>query len=183
MQYFTDATASKLLLLERDALLSELESVSLTDEETGMPNQRALSQSLESQVSRSRRYKNPLTILIMQVDNLDDFITSQETESARPLLIAIRNMLNDQLRWADTIGRMNENEFLLILPETHLEATGQMIELINQRLGNLYIEGVENGDFKVQARFGKAEWHKGDDVSLLMMRAREVLEETEKQTA
>lgn len=183
MQFFTDATASKLLLLERDALLSELESVSLTDEETGMPNQRALSQSLESQVSRSRRYKNPLTILIMQVDNLDDFIKSQETESARPLLIAIRNMLNDQLRWADTIGRMNENEFLLILPETHLEATGQMIELISQRLGNLYIEGVENSDFMVRARFGAAEWHKGDDVSLLMMRAREVLEETEKQTA
>jgi len=183
MQFFTDATASKLLLQERDALQSQLESVSLTDEDTGMPNQRALSQSLESQVSRSRRYKNPLTILIMQVDNLDDFIKSQETESAKPLLIAIRNMLNDQLRWADTIGRMDENEFLLILPETHLEATGPMIDLIRKRFDDLYIEGVENSDFKVQARFGVAEWHKGDDVGLLMARAREVLEETEKQTA
>lgn len=183
MQFFTDATASKLLLQERDALQSQLESVSLTDEETGMPNQRALTQSLESQVSRSRRYKNPLTILIMQVDNLDEFIKSQETESARPLLVAIRNMLNDQLRWADTIGRMNDNEFLLILPETHLEATGQMIDLIRKRFDDLYIEGVENNDFKVQARFGVAEWHKGDDMSLLMARAREVLEETKKQTA
>ena len=183
MQFFTDATASKLLLQERDALQSQLESVSLTDEDTGMPNQRALSQSLESQVSRSRRYKNPLTILIMQVDNLDDFIKSQETESARPLLIAIRNMLNDQLRWADTIGRMDDNEFLLILPETHLDATGPMIDLIRKRFDDLYIEGVENSDFKVQARFGVAEWHKGDDVGLLMARAREVLEETEKQTA
>ena len=183
MQFFTDATASKLLLQERDALQSQLESVSLTDEDTGMPNQRALSQSLESQVSRSRRYKNPLTILIMQVDNLDDFIKSQETESAKPLLIAIRNMLNDQLRWADTIGRMDDNEFLLILPETHLEATGPMIDLIRKRFDDLYIEGVESSDFKVQARFGVAEWHKGDDVGLLMARAREVLEETEKQTA
>lgn len=183
MQFFTDATASKLLLQERDALQSQLESVSLTDEETGMPNQRALTQSLESQVSRSRRYKNPLTILIMQVDNLDEFIKTQETESARPLLVAIRNMLNDQLRWADTIGRMNDNEFLLILPETHLEATGQMIDLIRKRFDDLYIEGVENNDFKVQARFGVAEWHKGDDMSLLMARAREVLEETKKQTA
>jgi len=183
MQFFTDATASKLLLQERDTLQSQLESVSLTDEDTGMPNQRALSQSLESQVSRSRRYKNPLTILIMQVDNLDDFIKSQETESAKPLLIAIRNMLNDQLRWADTIGRMDDNEFLLILPETHMEATGPMIDLIRKRFDDLYIEGVENSDFKVQARFGVAEWHKGDDVGLLMARAREVLEETEKQTA
>ncbi|NNF95583.1 MAG: diguanylate cyclase [Halobacteria archaeon] len=183
MQFFVDATASKLLLQERDVLQSQLESVSLTDEDTGMPNQRALSQNLESQVSRSRRYQNPLTILIMQVDNLDEFIKTQDTESVRPLLVAIRNMLNDQLRWADTIGRMTDNEFLLILPETHLEATEQMIELINQRLGDLYIEGFENSGFKVHARFGAAEWHKGDDVGLLMMRAREVLEETEKQTA
>jgi PleD family two-component response regulator len=78
---------------------------------------------------------------------------------------------------------MDENEFLLILPETHLEATGPMIDLIRKRFDDLYIEGVENSDFKVQARFGVAEWHKGDDVGLLMARAREVLEETEKQTA
>ena len=180
MQFFIDATASKLLLLERDALLSELESVSLTDKDTGMPNQRALLQSLESQVSRSRRYQNPLTILIMQVDNLDEFIKASGSESARPLLLALRNMLNDQLRWADTIGRMDDHEFLLILPETHLDATGQMIDLIQKRLDDLYIEGYEGSKFKPQARFGAAEWHKGDDVSLLMTRARDVLAETEK---
>ena len=180
MQFFIDATASKLLLLERDALLSELESVSLTDKETGMPNQRALLQSLESQVSRSRRYQNPLTILIMQVDNLDEFIRASGSESARPLLVALRNMLNDQLRWADTIGRMDDNEFLLILPETHLDATGQMIDLIQKRLDDLYIEGYEGNKLKTQARFGAAEWHKGDDVSLLMARTRDVLAETKK---
>ncbi len=175
MQYFVDATATKLLLQERDALQAELESVSLADKETGMPNQRALAQSLESQVSRSRRYQNPLTILIMQVDNLDEFGKVHNTDSARPLLIALRNMLNDQFRWADTIGRMTDNEFLLILPETHLDATEPMIELLHKRLDELYIEGFENSEFKTQARFGVAEWHKGDDVGLLMQRAREEL--------
>ena len=179
IQFFIDATASKLLLQERDSLLAQLESVSLADDETGMPNQRALSQSLESQVSRSRRYKNPLTILIMQIDNLDEFIKTHDTDTAKPLLIAIRNMLNDQFRWADTIGRMTDDEFLLILPETHLEATEQMIELLHKRLDDLYIEGFENSEFKTHARFGAAEWHKGDDVGLLMLRAREGLDKTE----
>ena len=178
MQFFVDATASKLLLQERDALQADLESVSLTDEDTGMPNQRALAQSLESQVSRSRRYQNPLTILIMQVDNLDEFTAIHDSGSAKPLLVALRNMLNDQFRWADTIGRMTDNEFLLILPETHLDATEQMIELLHQRLDDLYIEGLDNGEFKTHARFGAAEWHKGDDMGLLMMRAREGLEQS-----
>lgn len=180
VQFFIDATTTKLLLQEREALQSELESVSLTDKDTGMPNQRALLQGLESQVSRSRRYQNPLTILIMQVDNLDEFIKLTDSESARPLLIALRNMLNDQLRWADTIGRMDESEFLLILPETHLDATGPMIELIHERLNDLYIEGFDSSEFKTRARFGAAEWHKGDDVSLLMARARQELDSAEK---
>jgi diguanylate cyclase (GGDEF)-like protein len=183
MQFFTDASSLKLLMQERDSLQEQLDQLSLTDAETGMPNRRALSQNLESQVSRSRRYQNPLTILIMRMDNLPDFMAQHGTDSAKPLLVAIRNVLNDQLRWADTIGRMDENEFLLILPETHLEATGQMIDLIRKRLDELYIEGFEDSEFKVQARFSAAEWHKGDDVGLLMLRAREELEAGEKQSA
>ena len=176
MQFFTDTSAVKLLMQKRDELQEQLAQLSMTDPETGMPNRRALSQNLESQVSRSRRYQNPLTILIMRIDNLADFMTQNNTDSAKPLLVAIRNVLNDQLRWADTIGRMDGNEFLLILPETHLDATVQMIELLQTRLEDLYIEGFEDSDFKVEARFSAAEWHKGDDVGLLMVRAREQLE-------
>jgi len=183
MQFFTDASPIKLLMQERDSLQEQLAKTSLTDAETGMPNRRALSQNLESQVSRSRRYQNPLTILIMRMDNLPEFMAQHGTDSAKPLLVAIRNVLNDQLRWADTIGRMDENEFLLILPETHLDATEQMVELLHKRLDELSIEGFEDSDFKVQARFSAAEWHKGDDVGLLMLRAREGLEEGEKQSA
>ena len=181
MQFFTDASPLKLLMQERDSLQEQLARLSLTDPDTGMPNRRALSQNLESQVSRSRRYQNPLTILILRLENLPDFITQHGTDSAKPLLVAIRNVLNDQLRWADIIGRMDENEFLLILPETHLEATEKMIALIRKRLDEISIEGFEDSDFKVQARFSSAEWHKGDDVGLLMLRAREGLEAGDKQ--
>jgi GGDEF domain-containing protein len=73
---------------------------------------------------------------------------------------------------------MTDDEFLLILPETHLEATEQMIELLHKRLDDLYIEGFEDSEFKTHARFGAAEWHKGDDLGLLMLRAREVLDKT-----
>jgi diguanylate cyclase (GGDEF)-like protein len=183
IQFFTDASPLKLLMQERDRLQEQLAQLSLTDTETGMPNRRALSQNLESQVSRSRRYQNPLTILIMHIDNLSDFMSQHDTDSAKPLLVAIRNVLNDQLRWADTIGRMDENEFLLILPETHLDATAQMIELLHKRFDELVIEGFENSDFKVEVRFSAAEWHKGDDVGLLMLRAREQLDTDEKQSA
>jgi diguanylate cyclase (GGDEF)-like protein len=175
-QFFTDATALKQLLGERDALRELVDELNVTDAETNMPNRRALYQQLESQVSRSRRYENPLSILIMQFDNLDEF--SARFGSATPLLLALRNMLNDQLRWADTIGRLDSGEFLLILPETPLDATRKLAGMLRARLANVIIEGVEAGDFIPHARMGAAQWQKGDDVGLLMLRAREDLDGT-----
>ncbi len=175
-QFFTDATALKQLLGERDALRELVDELNVTDAETNMPNRRALYQQLESQVSRSRRYENPLSILILQLDNLDGF--SAQYGSPTPLLLALRNMLNDQLRWADTIGRLDSGEFLLILPETPLDATRQLADMLAKRLAKLDIEGVEAGDFVPRARMGVAQWQKGDDVGLLMLRAREELEKT-----
>lgn len=173
-QFFTDATALRQLLGERDALRDLVDELNVTDAETNMPNRRALFQQLESQVARSRRYANPLSILILHLDNQDEFETRYG--SLTPLLIALRNMLNDQLRWADTIGRLDSGEFLLILPETPLDATRQLADMLTQRLGRLEIEGVEAGDFQPRARLGAAQWQKGDDVGLLMLRAREELE-------
>ena len=78
--------------------------------------------------------------------------------------------------------RKDENCAVIVL-ECDLDATEQMVELLHKRLDELSIEGFEDSDFKVQARFSAAEWHKGDDVGLLMLRAREGLEEGEKQSA
>ncbi len=178
VQYFTDATPVKYLMQQRQQLQNIVEELTVTDAETGMPNRRALFNNLESQVSRSRRYGNPLSVLLLQLSNLAQFAQQHEAHDNKPLLIAIRNMLNDQLRWADTIGRLAENEFLLILPETDLASTRKLAELIQSRLERLVIEGQEETDsFRIAARLGIAAWRKGDDSELLLLRARENMEQ------
>ena len=175
-QYFTDVTPLKLVMDERNHLLDTVNELTVTDSETGMPNQRALLSSLESQVSRSRRYQNPLSILLLRINNLQEFQQLTDSANSKPLLIAVRNLLNDQLRWADIIGRYDENHFMLILPETQLDATLQVSNLLEQRLKSLVITEYESLDFHIDARFASAEWNKGDDVRLLLARANELLE-------
>ncbi|WP_455217041.1 diguanylate cyclase domain-containing protein [Kaarinaea lacus] len=172
-QYLSDVTPIKLLIEERDKLKDNVQALTVHDEETGMPNRRALIQNLESEVSRSRRYGNLLSLLLLRVNNADQFKRQFELDSAKPLLLAIRNMLNDQFRWADIIGRIDETDFLLILPETSIDATRELGKLLLSRLQNLKIDGYDNEAFQLKAQIGIAEWQKGDDVGLLIERTRE----------
>ncbi len=181
MQFFTDVSAIQELIQERDRLVDELEEHILVDKESGMPNHRALCQSLESQVSRSRRYHNPLTIIILRLNNLDDYVSATQNKNPASLFISLRYMLNDQLRWADIIGRLDENELLMVLPETHASDAVMLAQKVSRRIETLDLPELETSDsmknFQLNTDFGVAEWRKGDDLGLLMTRARTQLEQ------
>lgn len=172
VHFITDVGPLHLLMQEREALKDELRESLAVDDVTGMPNKVALFQSLEPQISRSRRYNNQLSIVIMQINDLDQL---DETQAAN-LLLPISQMLNDQVRWADIVGKLNDTDFLLVLPETGADACKNLSENLGERLGTLPMpEGLPE-DFKITASFGYSEWAKGDDLSLLMQKARKVLE-------
>jgi diguanylate cyclase (GGDEF)-like protein len=175
-QFFTDASPLKQLMQQRDDLLAELQELTVTDAESGLPNRRALFQNLESQVSRSRRYQNPLSIILMRIENMEQIVDQTTNQDNTSLLDAIRTILNDQMRWADMIGRLDEAEFLFILPETDASACRQLTEKVSANFEDMAIEGLETDDATITTRYGIAEWRKGDDVGLLLMRAREDLE-------
>ncbi|MFO8025085.1 diguanylate cyclase domain-containing protein [Thiohalophilus sp.] len=177
VQYFVDITPLYWLMQERDQLKDELNDVIMVDSETGMRNRKGLYYSLEPQLSRSRRYDRPLTIILLRLDCLDRFKQQYQREDARPLLVTLSQLLSDQLRWADIVGRLNETDFLLVLPEIHANDAATVVENLRQQLAELTIDEPETEDFTITARFGIAEWRKGDDMSLLLMRARQMLDD------
>lgn len=176
VQFFTDISAVQQLMQERDQLAGELEEYILVDKQSGMPNRRALYQSLESQVSRSRRYHNPLSVILMRMSNLDDYISASQNKNPASLFISLRYMLNDQLRWADIIGRLDENELLIVLPETHANDALTLAQKVSRRIEALDLPELETSpkleNFQLDTHFGVAQWRKGDDVGLLMTRTR-----------
>lgn len=176
IQFFTDISPVQQLMRERDRLAIELEEYILVDRQSGMPNRRALYQSLESQVSRSRRYHNPLSIILMRLSNLDDYISATQNKNPASLFISLRYMLNDQLRWADIIGRLEDDELLIVLPETHANDALTLAQKVSRRIEALDLPELETSpnleNFQLDTHFGVAQWRKGDDVGLLMTRTR-----------
>lgn len=171
--YITDIGPLHLLMQQREALKNDLLEALAIDEITGMPNKVALFKSLESQISRSRRYNNLLAIMIMRVNHLEQLDEAQKAH----LLLPISHLLNDQVRWADIVGKLNERDFLLVLPETAADACQNLVDNLSERLNAIPVPEDLPADFKLSVSFGYAEWTKGDDLTLLMQKARKMLED------
>jgi GGDEF domain-containing protein len=80
------------------------------------------------------------------------------------------------MRWADVIGRLDKTEFLFILPETSEEVTQELREKLREHVMRISLPAVRDDEFKMQLEFGMAQWRKGDDVGMLMQRARQMLD-------
>jgi len=174
-KFLVDISELRLVIQDRDQLQAELKDIRAIDDETGLPNSKALFQSLEPQVSRSRRYDNPLSIIIMRLTSLET-LQNKYADNYGDILLAISQMLNDQMRWADIIGRLSDTDFLMVLPETHSDAASGIAEKIRERIEILDVPEVTIDAKDISVDFGVAEWQKGDDVGLLMMRAHEILD-------
>jgi len=181
LQYCSDVTQLQGLIEDREGLKTKVAELNPIDQVTGMPNRRALFQNLEQQASRSRRYGNTLSVMILRLSNLSELIRGHGNDNSNEMLLSISQMLNDQMRWADVIGRLDKNEFLFILPETEESATSELRDKIEEQLSKVDIPTSDDSDFELIHEFGMAQWRKGDDVGMLMQRARQSLDGTDEQ--
>jgi diguanylate cyclase (GGDEF)-like protein len=96
--------------------LAELERLSVTDPLTGLGNRRAFERGLELQLSRSRRFGEPLALLYMDVDGLkelnDRYGHSIGDETLRSLAAVLRS---SSRMGSDSAYRVGGDEFVMLL--------------------------------------------------------------------
>jgi len=185
IHFVHDASSMQQLFQERDELKNIINEMKSIDTLTGMPNNQAILNALEPQVSRSRRYGNVLSVIIVQITNLAELEHAMGEVQTAELIVACSHMLNDQVRWADMIGHIADHEFLLILPETSEDDTHKLKEILEKRFAAIQVGEMADKNYRLEVDFGICQWQKGMDVPLFIQSARELLNETitEQQTA
>jgi diguanylate cyclase (GGDEF)-like protein len=164
----SDVSGQEALAEENARLRQQVEDLKLTDDLTGLPNRRAINQALDLHVSRSRRYLNPLSVMLVHVElAMQDAV---QPLSADPVLLAVSRFLRDRLRWVDQIARWEDNLFLLVLPETgEQEARGLLDKLASEQ--DSVVLPPEYQDLQPRLGFGLGCWKKGDDARTLLRQA------------
>ena len=99
------------------ALASE-KSLARSDHLTGLANRRAFEELLEMECKRSRRYKRPITLVYMDLDNFKRVNDRQGHHTGDEVLVAVAATLRSNLRATDCVARIGGDEFAILFPET-----------------------------------------------------------------
>jgi len=168
---YLDISEEEMLRSDRNQLAQQLAQHNTVDTLSGLLNTHAINRGLEPLISRSRRYQNPLSVVTMDIINLEEIIQSAGQVAADKVIVAISQMLRDQIRWADMVGHLSAGQFIFILPETDKNAAVALANKLVGQLKNFTIMIGEQTGIQARVCFGVTAWAKGDDARLLMSRS------------
>jgi diguanylate cyclase (GGDEF)-like protein len=124
------------VILVRTTSLKKARQNSVTDPLTGLYNPSFVKKRLNEELSRSKRYNLPLTIIIASLDN---FSTGKndvnQAHTDRPVKEMAR-ILNASLRDIDLVGRLGKEEFCIILPSTPMKESVYVAERIKRTINS-----------------------------------------------
>jgi diguanylate cyclase (GGDEF)-like protein len=105
------------------ASIERLTVMSLTDDVTGLYNQRCLVQRLDEEWGRARRYKRPLSAMMLDIDGFKLVNDRTNHLFGTQVLREFGHLLRASLRQADILFRYGGDEFCVVLPEVGLQST------------------------------------------------------------
>jgi len=100
----------------------ELEKASITDGLTQIFNHRYIVDRVEEEMERAKRYDKDLAIFLLDIDNFKHVNDTYGHQVGDEVLRSISSCLKHIVRQSDSVGRYGGEEFMIILPETDLEA-------------------------------------------------------------
>ena len=131
MQLLADTVGYEIHKRNLNNLLNRL---ARTDELTGLPNRRAVMESLRWQVAHSSRTGLPLTVMSLDLDHFKGINDTWGHAAGDEVLRAFARLITAVVREVDICGRVGGEEFILVLPGTGAQGARTVGERLRQRL-------------------------------------------------
>jgi diguanylate cyclase (GGDEF)-like protein len=97
---------------------AELQRLTQIDPLTDVANRRHMTERLEEEFLRSRRYERPLSLGLLDIDHFKKLNDNYGHPAGDHALVQVAKMIKVTLRRHDFIARYGGEEFVLLLPET-----------------------------------------------------------------
>jgi two-component system cell cycle response regulator len=150
--------AGRRVVLLQDQLLeaqSELERRALHDSLTGVKNRGAIADVLGRELSRSRRTRRPISIVLSDIDHFKKVNDTQGHPAGDAVLREFVARAQGEVRAHDDVGRWGGEEFMIVLPECPTDEAMRVAERLRSALAQAPID-VGATRLTVTASFGVA---------------------------
>ncbi|MYM23288.1 diguanylate cyclase [Duganella sp. FT135W] len=136
-----------------NAAVRELELLATTDELTGLHNRRSLQDRLKFEVARSRRFRSPLSALMIDLDHFKQINDEYGHLVGDQVLANVGRLLRESLRVIDLPSRYGGEELCVVLPNTPVEGACKLADTLRLKIeAQLHTAGARQ--FQVTASIG-----------------------------
>lgn len=153
--------------LQRALLRAEiLHDWATTDPLTGLANRRAAEAGLEREIAYARRYGQPMSVIIADLDHFKDVNDTHGHAHGDRVLREVTARLQARVRDSDLTARWGGEELLVVAPGIDLREATALAERCRRALAEEPVAGLG-----ITATLGVAEFTPEDDRDSLLARA------------
>ena len=110
-----------------------MRSQMVRDSLTGLYNHNVTEELLAREVSRARRNKSMLTMVLIDLDHFNQVNSRYGHAAGDRVLKSLARMLQQRLRTSDLVGRYGGEEFLVLMPDTDGQSALGVIDTLRKR--------------------------------------------------
>ncbi|MCE9626045.1 MAG: sensor domain-containing diguanylate cyclase, partial [Deltaproteobacteria bacterium] len=140
IRLLTTVTSQIAIALENARLYAKTKELTLIDDLTQVYNRRHFQKILEMEFKRAKRFRRPLTLLMVDVDHFKEFNDRFGHVEGDHVLTDLAAVLADNLREVDTVARYGGEEFSVVLPNTPLEDAHQVANKLKELVADLHVQ-------------------------------------------
>ena len=143
--------------IHRVRLTNITKLAAITDALTGVYNRRYFDDMLEKFTALTKRYNEPLSILIADIDHFKSINDTYGHIAGDLVLQQVTKNISDTLRKSDILTRYGGEEFAIILPATNMASALEKAKRIRQQVESAGFDGIVTGKpLKVTISIGVA---------------------------
>ncbi len=155
--------------IENALRFQQAESSATTDYLTSLPNARSLFLQLDAEVSRARRTSQPLTVVVLDLDELKQINDRYGHLEGNRLLRDVAAGLKNNCREYDYVARMGGDEFVVLISGLRQADAEQRVEEFRHVVAGI---GIQSFNKPLSASIGMAHFPQdGGDAERLLAEA------------